>query len=297
MKSVRERLAEDEAILLDGALGTELARRGFSLDSKLWSAPAIFQQPERVRQIHQDYANAGAEILTANTFRTHRRNLQTAGLGDRARNLTLQAVQLAREAAKAADHAVWVAGSQAPLEDCYRPQDVPDDQTLFREHAEMAQNLQAAGVDLILVETQNTVHEAVAATEAAMETALPVFVSFVCGLDGRLLSGETLKEAVAAVRPFHPAAVLVNCLPASVVRQALAELRNLLPETPVGIYANVGYSDANRGWVSTAMEHPETYAREAVRWRDQGAKLIGGCCGTTPEHIRQISIRLKQPIE
>ncbi len=192
---------------------------------------------------------------------------------------------------------MWIAGSQAPLEDCYRPQDVPDDLALLREHREMAQNLHAAGVDLILVETQNTVREAAAATKAATETDLPVFVSFVCGLDARLRSGEALKEAVAAVRPFHPAAVLVNCLPASAVPQALAELRSLLPETPLGVYANVGYYDETRGWVSTPMEQPETYAREAAGWREQGAKLLGGCCGTTPEHIRQIGIRLKEPIK
>ncbi len=290
MKTIRERLAEENVILLDGAFGTELARQGFSVDSELWSAAAIFKQPELVRQIHRDYANAGAEILTANTFRTHRRNLEAAGLGNRARDLTLQAVQLAREAAEGADHSVWIAGSEAPLEDCYRPQDVPIEKTLIREHREMAQNLAAAKVDLILVETQNTIREAAAATAAAAETGLPVFVSFVCGLDGRLLSGESLNEAVSAVKPFHPAAVLVNCLPASAVPKSLAELRSLLPETPIGVYANVGYYDTTCGWVSTPLEQPEIYAREALRWRNQGAKLIGGCCGTTPEHIRQIRI-------
>ena len=294
LQSVRERLAEDDdVILLDGALGTELARRGFSLDSGLWSAGALLKQPELVGKIHQDYANAGAEILTANTFRTHRRNLQKVGLGNRARDLTIQAAQLAREAANAADHPVWIAGSQAPLEDCYRPQDVPDEETLQREHREMAQNLQAAGVDLILVETQNTIREAAAATRAAMETGLPVFVSFVCGSGARLLSGETLTDAVAAVRPLHPAAVLVNCLPAAAVPKALTELRSLLPETPIGVYANVGCYDEKRGWISTPMEQPEAYARESYFWREQGAKLIGGCCGTTPDHIRQIDARCR----
>src|SRR5688572_4873968 len=102
---------------MDGALGTELARRGLALDSKLWSAAALRDAPRLVQDIHRDYALAGAELLTANTFRTHRRNLDAAGLGDRAFDLTKTAVDLARSAADQSSLPVWVAGSQAPLAD------------------------------------------------------------------------------------------------------------------------------------------------------------------------------------
>ena len=295
MKAFRDRLKEHRIVLLDGALGTELTRRGFVLDPVLWSASALLSQPELVRQIHADYIEAGAALITANTFRTHRRNLARAGLGDRAAELTTQAVDLARAAADGADHEVWIAGSQAPLEDCYTPADVPADECLTREHTEMARNLKSAGADLILVETQNTIREAVAATRAAAETGLPVLVSFVCGLDGRLLSGETLTDAVAAVRPFEPAGILVNCLPAAAVPGTLEELKGAAGSLPIGVYANAGCPDEQQGWIPTPLEQPENYAKEAEKWRDAGVKFLGGCCGTTPEHIRIIHESLKTP--
>lgn len=288
MSSLPDRLSEDRPLLLDGALGTELDRRGIPMPPHLWSAGALLSHPDAVRQIHTDFLEAGAEWITANTFRTHRRNLTKAGLGDRAAELTTQAVELAREAARLFGERVWVAGSLAPLEDCYRPNDVPAETDLKAEHAEMARNLAGAGADLILVETQNTIREASAATQAAAETGLPTAVSFVCGRDGRLLSGETLTAAVTAVLPFGPIAVLVNCLPGSAVTGALQELKQAAGETPLGVYANTGEFDPAKGWISTALEQPENYARAAKDWRERGAKILGGCCGTTPQHIRTL---------
>jgi len=188
--TLRERLTNPRPILLDGATGTELNRRGVSTELPLWSTRALLDAPQTLLEVHRDYVNAGAEILTANTFRTYRRNLEPAGLGDRAAKLTTQAVEIARDAANGR---AWVVGSQPPLEDCYSPELTPDDDALWREHAEMSRNLASAGVDGILVETQHTIREAVAATNAATETGLPLMVSFVCGNDGRLLSGESLS--------------------------------------------------------------------------------------------------------
>lgn len=288
MFSLQDRLQEQRCLLLDGALGTELTQRGFPLDSKLWSASALLSAPELVREIHTDYIHAGAEVITANTFRTHRRNLEKADLGHRASELTRLAVELAQDAARSATHPVWVAGSQAPLEDCYRPQDVPDDKTLHREHAEMAANLADAGADLILIETQNTIREALAATRAASETGLPFLVSFVCGREGRLLSGETLTEAAKAVLRFQPLAVLVNCLPPSAIPGALMELQSAVGDFPIGVYANIGELNPQGEWIHSPVEKPENYAQAARNWKELGAKLIGGCCGTTPEHIRRL---------
>jgi homocysteine S-methyltransferase len=292
LTSFQDRLQAEPALLMDGGLGTELSRRGFALDAQIWSAEALISRPELVEQIHHDYILAGAELITANTFRTHRRSLAQAAMGHRARDLTVQAVQLARTAGERAKHRVWVAGSQAPVEDCYTPADVPGDEALAIEHREMAENLAAASVDLILVETQNTIREAVAAARAASETGLPVLVSFVCRSDGRLLSGETLTEAASAVLPFQPAGILVNCLPAAAVPEALNELKSVVLELPIGAYANVGTYDEQQGWIETAMKQPANYATEAMKWRDMGARFLGGCCGTTPEHIRIIHQRL-----
>jgi homocysteine S-methyltransferase len=280
-ESLRDRLNGHTSILLDGATGTELARRGINVNVPEWSAAALVTAPDLVRQVHADYIEAGAELITANTFRTHARNLSRCGLASRAVELTSLAVTLARGAA--GDRA-WVLGSQASLEDCYSPYLVPPDAELQREHREMARHLADAGVDGILIETQNTIREALAAARAASETGLPVLVSFVCGRDGRLLSGESLSAAVTAVLPLEPAMLLINCLPVDTVPRVLPELITAGGPRPVGAYANIGYADARGQWVNTDNIDAQIYARHAADWLRQGAKLIGGCCGTTPAH-------------
>jgi S-methylmethionine-dependent homocysteine/selenocysteine methylase len=243
--------------------------------------------PEVVRRIHADYAEAGAEVLTANTFRTNTRALARAGLPDQVAALTRLAVTLAR--AGAAGRA-RVAGSMAPVEDCYTPDLVPDDDALMREHAELANALADAGCDLILVETMNTVREAAIAAAAAARTGLPVWVSFTLGGDDRLLSGETLAEAVRAIRALGPEALLVNCIPVAQVSSALGELRQAIGDsrTRIGAYANVGHVDDEVGWTLTDAVSPSAYAVAAHEWLAIGASLIGGCCGTTPAHIAAI---------
>lgn len=274
--------------LLDGALGTELTRRGCDTTLPLWSARALLEAPDVVAAIHADYVAAGARVLTANTFRTNPRTLARAGLAGHTADLTARAVGLARSAAGSG---IQVAGSMAPVEDCYSPWLVPDDAALRAEHAELAAALAAAGCDLILVETMNTVREAVIAARAAAATGLPVWVSFTLDPRNRLLSGETLAEAIAGLRPLRPQAALVNCIPVAQVDAALTDLRAALTETgtPFGAYANVGHVDDTVGWTLTDAVSPDAYAASARGWTALGASILGGCCGTTPEHVRAMN--------
>ncbi len=281
-------------MLLDGATGTELERRGVRTGLPLWSARSLVDAPDVVQRIHADYVAAGAEVLTANTFRTQRRALAHGGLDDRASELTSRAVQLARRAAEQAapDRAVCVVGSAPPLEDCYQPDRVPNDATLAREHAEHARNLVAAGVDAILVETMNTVREAVAALCAANEAGATSLVSFVCWHGARLLSGESLASAVAAVVPLQPLAVLVNCLPPSNVAACWPPLR--ASGLRFGAYANLGTPDDETGFTRSEDCTPEEFAALAAAWIEAGARIVGGCCGTTPAHIDAVAQRTRR---
>ncbi len=298
-----ERLAQPRPILLDGGTGTELARRAVDIGLPLWSANALLTAPQVLCQVHVDYLRAGAEIITANTFRTHRRSLAKGGIGERAKELTHYAVKLVREAAQTyretygpgADRPYYVAGSVAPLEDSYQPELVPPVAECEREHAEMAQNLAEAGADLLLVETMNTIREAVAATRAACATGLPTITCFVCRDDGRLFSGETVRAAVEAVVPLGANGVCINCTPTPLIDKPFNELRaavrsfsNLRPIT--GLYANIGKTEDIAGWTNTADVSPLEYARLAAGWLDQGARLIGGCCGSTPAHIAALRL-------
>jgi S-methylmethionine-dependent homocysteine/selenocysteine methylase len=281
------RLADAAPLVLDGATGTELERRGIESSLPLWSAHALLVAPEAVARIHADYVAAGAELITANTFRTQQRSLARGGAGERAAELTRLAVELARGAAAGAGRPVLVAGSAPPLEDCYRPDLVPPDAALEREHAQHAEHLARAGVDGILLETMNSVREAAAAARAAACTGLPFAASFVSWRDARLISGEPLAEALEAVARFAPVAVGVNCLPPSAVAGCLAALR--ASGLPFGIQPNLGAPADEQGLARSEETSPEELARAARAWLAAGARFLGGCCGTTPAHIRALA--------
>ncbi|MBL8061432.1 MAG: homocysteine S-methyltransferase family protein [Anaerolineales bacterium] len=287
-------LSQPHRLILDGATGTELNRRGVDTGLPLWSANALMNAGDTniLQQIHEDYLRAGADIITTNTFRTHHRALAPSGNAQRALELTRRAVDTARAALTTvpADRRRFVAGSISTLEDCYRPDLVPPDDSLRAEHSERIHHLVECGVDLILIETINTIREAVIMAKLAVITGTPVVVSFVCGADGKLLSGETLTEAAHEVLPLGVSAIGVNCGPTPTLRNPLEELRAACgADFPLIAYGNIGYADEKVGWVNTDAENPAAYCAHAAHW---DAKIVGGCCGTTPDHIAALHSQL-----
>lgn len=273
--------------LLDGATGTELNRRGIDTGLPLWSANALITDTglNVLRQVHLDYLNAGADIITTNTFRTNRRVL--VGKGFSANELTLRAVATAREAVAEFGKSALVAGSLSSLEDCYRPDLVPPAEDCLAEHTERIQHLMEGGVDLLLIETMNSIREAVIAAEIATATGLPTWVSFVCDERGRILSGESLTQAAEKLLPLGVKALGVNCMPAHTIAQPLTELRAICGEEfPLMAYGNIGHVDDEQGWVNTDSTNPEGYLEHAQSWP---AQIIGACCGSTPAHIRKLN--------
>jgi len=300
--SLRDRLTRGEIVLLDGALGTELERRGVSTRLPLWSAQAVLEAPDRVREIHEEYARAGADILTAATFRTTPRAVAAAGSrGSKgaeagaespsdADALTRAAVLLCVEARAHAgtSRETLIAGSIAPLEDCYAPERAPETAVAEREHAEQAARLADAGVDLILAETMGTAREAVAAARGAARTGLPLLVSFICGKGAALLGGEPLADAVRAVEAAGADAVLVNCTSVDAM-PALLDTLSRTTSLPIGCYPNAGLPDLASGtWRFDSAMTPERFARAGLAWVQAGAQIVGGCCGTGPSHIRAL---------
>jgi len=283
-------LSQPRQLILDGATGTELNRRGVDTGLPLWSANALLNDKDSniLKQIHIDYLNAGADIITTNTFRTHRRALIPSGNADRALELTRRAVDIARDAAASvkSDSPKFIAGSISTLEDCYRPDLVPPDDELRAEHSERIHHLVECNVDLILIETINTIREAVIITKLAAITGTPVLVSFVCNKAGRLLSGESVTDAAREILPLGIAVIGVNCGPTPNLAKPLEELQIACgKDFPLIAYGNIGYADDEVGWVNTDSEDPKAYCGQAVHWP---AKIIGGCCGTTPAHISEL---------
>jgi len=288
------RLSQAKHILLDGATGTELTRLGVDTGLPLWSANALLSEAgSRVlKQIHMDYLLAGAEIITANTFRTHRRALAPSRNADRALELTRRAVDIAREAIVSvpSDSLRFVAGSISTLEDCYRPDLVPPDDELRAEHSERIHHLIECDVDVILIETMNSIREAMIVAKLAAITGMPVIVSFVCDRNGKILSGEPLTDAARELLPLGISAIGVNCMPTPYVTKLLAELQSVCRnDIPLIAYGNIGYADDEVGWVNIDSEDPIAYCNQAAHWP---AKIIGGCCGTMPEHISELKRRL-----
>jgi len=257
--------------LLDGAMGTELLARGVDLSGRAWSARAIREAPQVVSAIHADYATAGATIHTAATFRT-----RPGDAGQDWERLARRAVDLARGHGR-------VAGSIAPIADCYRPDlSAPD---AWVQHRYFAAVLADAGCDLLLCETFAHPGEAAFAVAAAVATGLETWAALTPGPDGRLLSPSELGNAAAEALNAGASAVLVNCVAADL---AGAYLRRLSPlGVPFGCYANAGPIGGPLGW--GAGGGPERYAVIATRWLDEGATLVGGCCGTSPAHIRTLA--------
>jgi S-methylmethionine-dependent homocysteine/selenocysteine methylase len=272
-------------VILDGAMGTELERRGFDARLPLWSAWALVEAPDLVKRIHADYVRAGAQVLTAATFRTTRHTMAKEKLASWAEELTALAIRLAREAAEDANPGVEVsvAGSLAPLEDCYHPELAPADDVLTKEHAHTAELLAAAGSDLILVETQNSAREAVIAAKAALTTGLPVWVSLMPRRPHEFLNGDPLAKTAETIRGLGAEAILINCCPPELAAEAFRTLRKALPEARLGVYPNSA-SHEGRPWEFASAFAPSTFARWAVELSSE-ADILGGCCGTTPEHI------------
>jgi homocysteine S-methyltransferase len=301
-------LAHHRPLILDGAMGTELQRRGLNTGLPLWSARALTDSPEVVLQIHRDYLEAGADIITTNTFRTTARTFRRTGIIDRSEELTRRAVSLAHASrAFYPDRTILVAGSLSPLEDCYRPDLVPPDSALQNEHEAQARRLADSGVDFILLETFGTVREAKVACAAAQATGKEVLLSLLCTPNDTLYSGESIEDAVSATLPLRPAGYSVNCVPARSIAFPLAELKRVLKKhgystdgpTPAqqgqhGGFCLAAYGNAGRPGEERSDELIEDigaveYARLTQEWVQLGAHIVGGCCGTTPEHIAEVS--------
>ncbi|WP_433872596.1 homocysteine S-methyltransferase family protein [Saccharopolyspora sp. CA-218241] len=292
-------MSEGAPILLDGGTATELHRAGVSLREPWWTSRVLLTGEKRalLRDVHRSFIAAGAEVITANTFRCNLRTLRRAGLDAAGLGWMVHAavgVALAARAESAA--APLVAGSVAPVEDCYRPDLAPPDDDMRDEHRWLTTELVRAGVDLVLIETMNTVREARIALEAAQEAGARAWVGFACRADGRLLSGEDLGAAARAVEDAGAEAVLVNCTAPAAMERCLAAL-SAACSGPIGASPNL--EDRTGVPPRTPVDRPlptaldaEGFAELADRWRtEHGLRIVGGCCGTTPAHLAALGDR------
>src|SRR5829696_1417549 len=296
MSDLQQRLEEGEVVILDGATGTELERRGAPMDDATWDAAALATHPDMVREVHEDYIRAGADVIITNTFATARHVLEPAGMGGQFRELNTRAVTLAKEAREnAADGPVFIAGSISTMsahdDHNYEPR-AEKARANYREQAEV---LAESGVDVIALEMMRDIEQTTYALEAAVTVGLPVWVGFSCktteGGTVVLWDGDhTLTEALEQLLPLGASLVSIMHTLTEDTPSALREVTEYWPG-PVGAYPHSG-EFIMPNWQFVDMISPEDFTAEARRWSDMGARLIGGCCGIGPEHIRLLKERL-----
>ena len=265
-------------ILLDGAMGTELDARGVPTPEPGWSAHALASAPATVRALHADYAHAGAAVLRTNTFRTQPRIFP-----ERWRELVTTAVALAREAVRSGK--ARIAGSIAPVFDCYRPDLSPPPSEARPAHAALARALEDEGADLLVCETFPHPGEAALAVEEAARTGLETWVALTAGPDGSLMTPEAMERAARDCVSAGARAVLVCCTGAAITLPYVDRLSRI--GVPFGAYANAGDRSEALGWGAPGAA--ERYAALARLWQSAGASIIGSCCGTSAAHTRALA--------
>jgi homocysteine S-methyltransferase len=293
---------DGKIVLLDGATGTELERRGVPMDGKAWSATAVLTHPQLVREVHRDYIEAGADVIIANTFSLARHMLVPAGLEDQFQRMNNEAMSLALSARdQYAVRDVAVAGSISPT--ALGPRDRggrPHTREFASWFNQQAEILAESGADLLIIEMISDSEIGSLAVEAAVATGLPVWLGFSCreGEDGRLLlwsRRDSLADGVRAISRLGGSAALIMHTDITVAGDAFRQLKEAWDPSagPLGVYAHSGHF-VMPNWQFTDIT-PDEYADQAQDWISLGANIIGGCCGIGPLHILELKRRFADP--
>lgn len=297
-----ERLANGETIILDGAIGTELERRGAPMDQGAWCATALETHPDLVRDVHRSYVEAGADVLTANTYATTRMALERAGRAQHMQAWNKLAMQMARDVAQhdSVERCVYVAGSVSTFGNFGEW----SDEQLAQCFLEQGELLAQAGADLLLLETLAAkTSTIVTAINAIAHIGLPIWVAVSCVQDrqsGSMSLGieesQSSSKFSMAHEDFGAAIDTIMCTGGSALLLMHSDLKATLPGLDVmrrhftgtrGVYPNAGYW-LRPEWSFVDQITPQTFLDEAVQWRQTGAQIIGGCCGIGPDHIRTL---------
>jgi len=283
-------------VLCDGAMGTVLYARGVFInrcyDELNLSDPAL------IMAIHEEYLQSGAEILETNTFGANRFRLARHGLASRTAEINAAGVRIAREAAehlkdKQAGDA-WIAGSVGPLGVHLEPLGKTGLEEARAAFAEQIAALAEAGVDLLMIETMPALNEAREALLAAKETApeLPVFVMVTVDDDGNCLDGSSPEHAATLLTEWGADAIGCNCSTGPATVLTAIEAMRAATSLPLAAMPNAGMPRAveGRNIYLCSPEYMASFARKAIK---AGAQYVGGCCGTTPNHIRAMKSAIR----
>ena len=300
-KKFLEVLRSGETILLDGATGSELENRGIKMDNS-WCATASLEF-DILKQIHKDYINAGAKIITTNTYASNRMILEVAGVEDKFEEINLTAINAAIQAREECGRDdVLVAGSlshQIPYEDAFRSQEEKDKyikkltpEYFQKSFDELAFFLADNGCDFILLELMYRPDRIDIIFDSASKVGLPVWAGFSSRNKDGLIALTTdyeysFKKMISNVKHHKLDAVGIMHCDIGVIEESIKELKEIY-DLPIMAYPEVAVFNFPRYDMSNVIQ-PNDYLVEAKKWKDAGAQIIGGCCGTTVEHIKLLN--------
>ncbi len=284
MTIIDELLAERGVLLVDGAMGTELFARGLTAGDppEMWNV----DMPGKVADVHAGYINAGSDVILTNSFGGTAFRLKLHSLDDRVVELNAAAAACAREAAKTAGRRLVVAGSMGPTGELLEPMGSLTPETAAAAFAEQAEGLAEGGADVLWIETMSSLDEVSAAIEGARRaTDLPVAATMSFDTAGRTMMGVTGADAAGRITELGVAAVGANCgNNVAETESAVAQLIDGAGDTPVIVKANAGIPEF-KGDELSYNGSPEVMGAHVARMMGLGVKIIGGCCGTSTEHL------------
>jgi homocysteine S-methyltransferase len=266
-------------LILDGAMGS-LLRRKYAPEGTLWMSYLNKTAPDEILKIHKSYINAGADIITTNTFRTNPLACVNSPFGAFS-DLACQGVKIAIEAANGKN--VLVAGSNAPAEDCYKAKREISYNKLASNHFNHINILADSGADLILNETLSHLDEIQIICRHCSDLNIPFIISLYLDENLRILSGEKLTDVVKLIRDFAPLAIGLNCIKTEVFNKI--NLNKI--KYPWGAYLNCGTGKQTDDLIKKSLS-PLQYLDEIKNMFNYSPAFVGACCGSTPGHIRKI---------
>jgi 5-methyltetrahydrofolate--homocysteine methyltransferase len=282
-------LSERTFLMADGATGTNLFGMGLMTgDSpELWN----FEHPERIEALHQSFVDSGADLFLTNSFGGTRHRLKLHNAQDRVHEINKRAAEIARKVADRSGREVIVAGSMGPTGELFEPMGTLSDEVAYQAFAEQAAALKEGGVDVLWIETMYSREETTAAVRGAATAGLPIVTTMSFDTNGKTMMGISPAEFVAFVHSLDPKPVAygANCgvgasdLVATIVKLSEAAA----PDDVIVAKGNCGIPFYEEGKIKYNGT-PELMADYARIVRDAGARIVGGCCGTSPEHLKSI---------